>query len=494
MDYIMALDAGTTSSRTVIYDECANVVSISQREFEQIYPHPSWVEHNPKQIWETQLFTIKDALKKANLKPGDIKAVGIANQRETTIVWNKQTGEPIYNAIVWQCRRTSEICDKLLKIKGFEEYVKDATGLTIDAYFSATKIKWILENVEGAREAAEKGLLLAGTVDSWLIYNLTAGRAHVSDYSNASRTMLYNIKQLKWDEFILDTLEIPSSLLPQVVASSGICAYTDEEVFGSSVPISGIAGDQQAALFGQGCFSAGEAKNTYGTGCFLLMNTGKNLVKSHNGLVSTIAWGGPNGVEYALEGSVFMGGAIIQWLRDELCMIKSSAESYECAMSVPDTAGAYIVPAFTGLGAPYWDMYARGIITNLTRGVNKNHLVRAALEAIAYQVKDLLDSIEADCAIRLKELMVDGGACANDFLMQFQSDILRVGVNRPVNTESTSLGAAFLSGLGAGLFKSTEELKKIRKTQCVFTPQMPQQRAEELILGWHKAVEMCRNH
>lgn len=491
MEYIMALDAGTTSSRTVIYDDNANTIASSQKEFTQIYPNPSWVEHNPIEIWETQLYTIKDALHKAGINAGDIKAIGITNQRETTIVWDKRTGKPIYNAIVWQCRRTSKMCDKLSDIVGFSEYVTENTGLVIDAYFSATKIKWILDNVDRAQKLADEGNLMFGTVDTWLIYNLTKGKSHVTDYSNASRTMLFNINKLKWDKFILDTLNIPESLLPDVVNSAGICAYTNEDVFGASVPISGIAGDQQASLFGQGCFSQGEAKNTYGTGCFLLMNTGNRPVKSKNGLVTTIAWATPKGVEYALEGSVFMGGALIQWLRDELGLIKNSPESYDCAIAVEDSCDAYIVPAFTGLGAPHWDMYARGIICNLTRGVNKNHIVRASLEAIAYQVRDLVAAIEADSAIRLKELMVDGGACANDFLMQFQSDILRVNVNRPENTESTALGACFLAGLGAGLFKDYEHLKSIRKTQKLFSPHMDEEKSLQLIKGWNRAVKMC---
>lgn len=491
MEYIMALDAGTTSSRTVIYDENALEVSVSQKEFTQIYPNPSWVEHDPEQIWETQLYTIKDALAKAGLSPCDIKAIGIANQRETTLVWDKLTGKAIYNAIVWQCRRTSKLCEKLSDIVGFSDYVTENTGLVIDAYFSATKIKWILDNVKGAQELADENRLMFGTVDTWLIYKLTGGKAHITDYSNASRTMLYNIKELKWDKFILDTLGINESMLPKVVHSSGVCAYTDKDVIGSEIPISGIAGDQQASLFGQGCFSKGEAKNTYGTGCFLLMNTGSVPVKSKNGLVTTIAWATKDGVEYALEGSVFMAGALIQWLRDELCLIKTSEESYDCAVSEKDSCGVYIVPAFTGLGAPYWDMYARGMICNLTRGANKNHIIRASLEAIAYQVKDLLDAIEADSAIRLKELMVDGGACKNDFLMQFQSDILRVNVNRPKNTESTALGACFLAGLGVGLFKDYTHLKKIRQTQMLFTPDMDEDKSIELVKGWHKAVNMC---
>ncbi len=494
MDYIMALDSGTTSCRTVIYDASAKPVSTAQHEFKQYYPYPSWVEHDAEEIWATQLKTMRETMAKAGLSAGDIKAIGITNQRETTVVWDRLTGKPITRAIVWQCRRTAGICEDLKKIKGFQTYVQKATGLVIDAYFSATKIKWIFDNVPEAAHLTAEGRLAFGTVDSWLIYKLTGGRAHVTDYSNASRTMLYNINRLCWDDFILDTLGIPAGILPEVVSSSGICAYSDPDVIGGSIPISGIAGDQQSSLFGQGCFSAGEAKNTYGTGCFLLMNTGSEPVRSQNGLVTTIAWGINGKVEYALEGSVFMGGATVQWLRDELKMIDCSAESEDCAMRVTDSNGVYIVPAFTGLGAPYWDMYAKGIICGLTRGASRDHIVRAALESIAYQVKDLLDAIEADSSIRLRELMVDGGACANNFLMQFQSDILRVNVNRPRNTESTSLGAAFLAGLGAGLFRDREQLKIMRETDKIFKPGMDEAGVRALTEGWEKSVRMCKAH
>lgn len=492
MEYIMSLDEGTTSVRSVIYNKNAGVISQSQKEFKQYYPHPSWVEHDANEIWACQLFTIKDALKKAGLCATDISAIGITNQRETTVVWDKRTGQPIYNAIVWQCRRTSAICDDLHKKLGFDEYVKEHTGLLIDAYFSATKIKWILDNVQGARKAALEGFLSFGTMDSWLIYKLTGGKKHLTDYTNASRTMMFDIKKGEWDDFILDTLQIPKSMLPELTDSCGICAQTSSEVFGSSVNISGIAGDQQASLFGQGCFEEGEAKNTYGTGCFLLMNTGQKPVESKNGLVTTIAWAQQGKIYYALEGSVFMGGAIVQWLRDEMEMISSSAETYKYAMSVKDTNGVYIVPAFTGLGAPYWDMNAKGIICNITRGVNKAHIIRASLEAICYQVKDLCEAIEADSEIRLKKLMVDGGACENDFLLSFQSDILNVDVDRPVNVESTALGAAFLAGLGCGIFKDKNELKNIRKTQRLFHPSMDEEKLKNLCAGWKEAVQMCR--
>lgn len=492
MEYIMSLDEGTTSVRSVIYDKNAKVVAQSQKEFTQYYPQPSWVEHDALQIWECQLFTIREALEKAGLKASDISAVGITNQRETTVVWDSLTGKPIYNAIVWQCRRTSSICEDLSATVGFGDYVKEHTGLVIDAYFSATKIKWLLDNVKGARELAEEGRLRFGTMDTWLIYNLTGKEKYVTDYTNASRTMMFDINKGKWDKFILDTIEIPACMLPEVVPSCGVCAYTSEEIFGAKVPIAGVAGDQQASLFGQGCFEEGEAKNTYGTGCFLLMNTGNKPVMSKNGLVTTIAWAEEGKIYYALEGSVFMGGATVQWLRDELQMVENSADTYQYAMSVPDTNGVYIVPAFTGLGAPYWDMHAKGIICNLTRGVGKAHIIRAVLEAICYQVKDLCDAIEADSAIRLKKLMVDGGACANDFLLQFQSDILQVEVDRPTNTESTALGAALLAGLGAGIFKDKSELKNIRKTDRLFIPAMQEEKLKELCAGWKSAVEMCR--
>ena len=493
MRYLMALDAGTTSSRTVIYDEKANVIATSQKEFRQIYPNPSWVEHDPEEIWETQLYTIRNAIEKAGIDPKDIAGIGITNQRETTLVWDRATGKSVCNAIVWQCRRTADICDELDRDQAFHDYVQEHTGLIIDAYFSGTKIKWILDNVGGVRQRAEKGELCFGTVDSWLIYNLSGGTAHVTDYTNASRTMLFDIDKLDWDRYLLDRLGIPYSMLPKVVPSSGICAYADEALFGAAVPICGIAGDQQASLFGQGCFSAGEAMNTYGTGCFLLMNTGNKHVKSENGLVTTIAASSGEGVSYALEGSVFMGGALIQWLRDELGILKTSRESYECAVRAGSTLGVYIVPAFTGLGAPYWDMHARGMICNLTRGSGRDHIVRAALEAIAYQVADLVSAIEADSDIKLSELMVDGGACENDFLMQFQSDILATPVNRPLNPESTALGACFLAGLGCGVFRDAQELKKIRQTERMFTPDMTDSTRDELMSGWKAAVAMCRS-
>ncbi len=492
MDYIMALDAGTTSSRTVIYDDKANVVATSQKEFRQIYPQPSWVEHDPEEIWDTQLYTIRDAISKAGIDPRDIKALGITNQRETTLVWDKATGKSICNAIVWQCRRTADICDELERDEEFASYVQQHTGLIIDAYFSGTKIKWILDNVSGARRKAESGELCFGTVDTWLIYNLTGGRAHVTDYTNASRTMLFDIDKLNWDDRLLERMGIPSSMLPKVVPSSGVCAYTDEALFGASVPIAGIAGDQQASLFGQGCFSPGEAKNTYGTGCFLLMNTGSRHVMSHSGLVTTLAASTGDQVSYALEGSVFIGGALVQWLRDELGLLKTSRESYECAIRAGDSQGVYVVPAFTGLGAPYWDRRARGMICNLTRGTGRDHIVRASLEAIAYQVADLVKAIESDSDIRLRELMVDGGACENDFLMQFQSDILSCDVNRPMNPESTALGACFLAGLGAGIFTSMDELKRVRQTEKIFSPLMDEAKKNELLSGWEKAVAMCR--
>ncbi len=492
--YILTLDSGTTSCRSILYDSQSEIVDIAQKEFTQIFPQPSWVEHNALEIWETQLWTIRSVIEQSGINPNDIKAIGITNQRETTVVWDKNSGMPIYNAIVWQCRRTADICDDLAKDQTFLSYVKENTGLVIDAYFSATKIKWILDHVEGANSLAQQGDLMFGTVDSWLIYKLTGGKSHLTDYSNASRTMVYNIKNLCWDEYILSVLGLPVSLFPQVVDSSGICAYCSEEIFGATVPISGIAGDQQAALFGQGCFDQGEAKNTYGTGCFLLMNTGNRMIRSTNGLISTIAWGMDGRITYALEGSVFVGGAIIQWLRDKLGIIQKAADSYEYAMSVPDTNGVIVVPAFTGLGAPYWDMHAQGIICGLTRGAEKAHIIRAALESIAFQTMDLLDAVQSDSDIILKELMVDGGACKNDFLMQFQTDILGQNVNRPQNTESTSLGAALLAGLGAGLYTNLQELKTIRKTDKVFYPMLKPSERTGLINNWKKAVAMCMAH
>lgn len=488
--YILAIDQGTTSCRTILFDENADIVSVEQREFKQIYPKAGYVEHDAMEIWMTQLFTIKQCVQKANINIDDIKGVGITNQRETTVLWDKDTGYPIYNAIVWQCRRTANICEDLRE-KGFEEHIINTTGLKIDAYFSATKIKWILDNVEGARKKAEEGKILFGTIDTWLIYNLTKGKVHATDYTNASRTMLYNIHNLKWDEKIMEALGIPKNILPEVVNSSGILGYMDKEILGKEIPIAGVAGDQQSALFGQGCYNVGEAKNTYGTGLFLLMNTGKEPIKSHNGLLTTIAYGIDGKITYALEGSVFIGGAVVQWLRDELGMIQTAAETYQIATSVNDTNGVYIVPAFTGLGAPYWDMYAKGIITGITRGAKKAHIVRAALESICYQTKDLLDAIEDDSKIPLKELMVDGGACQNDFIMQFQSDILNCPVNKPNCIESTAMGAAFLAGLATGVWNSEEELKEVRKTSKLFNSEITEEKREELYAGWKHSVKMC---
>lgn len=488
--YILAIDQGTTSCRTILFDENADIVSVEQREFKQIYPKAGYVEHDAMEIWMTQLFTIKQCVQKANINIEDIKGVGITNQRETTVLWDKDTGYPIYNAIVWQCRRTADICEDLRE-KGLEQHIINTTGLKIDAYFSATKIKWILDNVEGARKKAEEGKILFGTIDTWLIYNLTKGKVHATDYTNASRTMLYDIHNLKWDEKIMEALDIPKNILPEVVNSSGILGYMDKEILGKEIPIAGVAGDQQSALFGQGCYNVGEAKNTYGTGLFLLMNTGKEPIKSHNGLLTTIAYGIDGKITYALEGSVFIGGAVVQWLRDELGMIQTAAETYQIATSVDDTNGVYIVPAFTGLGAPYWDMYAKGIITGITRGAKKAHIVRAALESICYQTKDLLDAIEDDSKIPLKELMVDGGACQNDFIMQFQSDILNCPVNKPNCIESTAMGAAFLAGLATGVWNSEEELKEVRKTSKLFNSEITEEKRKELYAGWKHSVKMC---
>ena len=488
--YILAIDQGTTSCRTILFDENADIVSVEQREFKQIYPKAGYVEHDAMEIWMTQLFTIKQCVQKANINIDDIKGVGITNQRETTVLWDKDTGYPIYNAIVWQCRRTADICEDLRE-KGLEQHIINTTGLKIDAYFSATKIKWILDNVEGARKKAEEGKILFGTIDTWLIYNLTKGKVHATDYTNASRTMLYDIHNLKWDEKIMEALDIPKNILPEVVNSSGIIGYMDKEILGKEIPIAGVAGDQQSALFGQGCYNVGEAKNTYGTGLFLLMNTGEEPIKSHNGLLTTIAYGIDGKITYALEGSVFIGGAVVQWLRDELGMIQTAAETYQIATSVNDTNGVYIVPAFTGLGAPYWDMYAKGIITGITRGAKKAHIVRAALESICYQTKDLLDAIEDDSKIPLKELMVDGGACQNDFIMQFQSDILNCPVNKPNCIESTAMGAAFLAGLATGVWNSEKELKEVRKTSKLFNSEITEEKRKELYAGWKHSVKMC---
>ena len=486
--YIMALDAGTTSNRCILFDEAGNICSMAQKEFRQIFPNPGWVEHDANEIWSTQLGVAVEAMHMINAKANDIAAIGITNQRETAIVWNKETGEPIYNAIVWQCRRTSDMADAL-KEKGLEEKYRQKTGLIIDAYFSATKIKWILDNVEGARELANEGKLLFGTVETWIIWKLTKGKVHVTDYSNASRTMLFNINTLEWDKEILEELDIPESMLPTPVQSSEVYGYADPAFLGGEIPIAGAAGDQQAALFGQTCFHEGEAKNTYGTGCFLLMNTGETPVFSKNGLVTTIAWGLDGKVNYALEGSIFVAGASIQWLRDGMKMIDSASDSEYMATKVKDTHGCYVVPAFTGLGAPHWDQYARGTIVGITRGTTKNHIIRATLESIALQVCDVIDAMKADAGIEVRALKVDGGASANNFLMQFQADMIDAPVNRPACVESTAMGAAYLAGLAVGFWSSKEDVIKNQQLDRVFTPSVDSEKREEKRKGWNKAVK-----
>lgn len=490
--FIMALDQGTTSSRTIIFNEKGEIAGKAQREFTQVYPMDGWVEHDPLEIWESQLWTMREAIKVGGMEPSDIAAIGITNQRETTVVWDKYTGEPVSNAIVWQCRRTAGECEELKK-RGWSEKIKDKTGLVIDAYFSGTKIKWILDRVEGAREKAERDELIFGTIDTWLIWKLTEGKVHVTDYSNASRTMLYNIYDLKWDDEILEVLDIPGSMLPEVRPSSEVYGFTGRSILGVEIPISGIAGDQQAALFGQSCFHEGTVKNTYGTGCFLLMNTGETPIKSRNGLLTTIAWGVEGKVKYALEGSVFVAGAAVQWLRDELRMINSAEETESFASSVEDTMGVYMVPAFVGLGAPYWDMYARGTITGLTRGVRKEHIIRAALESIAYQTMDVIKAMEEDSGIKLLELKVDGGASANNFLMQFQADLLGTLVERPKIIETTALGAAYLAGLAVGYWKGREEIAGNRLTDRKFKPFMGDDDRQKLVKGWQDAVRRARS-
>ena len=489
--YIMALDAGTTSNRCILFDEAGNICSMAQKEFRQFFPNPGWVEHDANEIWSTQLGVAVEAMSMINAKAADIAAIGITNQRETAIVWNKETGEPVYNAIVWQCRRTSDIADAL-KAKGLEKTFQQKTGLIIDAYFSATKIKWILDNVEGARELANEGKLLFGTVETWLIWKFTKGRVHVTDYSNASRTMLFNINTLEWDDEILEELDIPKSMLPEPMPSSCIYGYTDPTFLGDEIPIAGAAGDQQAALFGQTCFSEGEAKNTYGTGCFLLMNTGEKPVYSKNGLVTTIAWGLDGKVNYALEGSIFVAGAAIQWLRDGMRLIDSAADSEYMATKVHGTHGCYVVPAFTGLGAPHWDQYARGTIVGITRGTNKNHIIRATLESIALQVCDVIDAMKADAGIDVRALRVDGGASANNFLMQFQADIAGCSVYRPKCIETTALGAAYLAGLAVGYWESLEDVKRNQGIDRVFVPAMDKEKRAELLRGWRKAVKCAQ--
>ena len=486
--YIMALDQGTTSSRCIIFDEGGQICSMAQKEFAQIYPNPGWVEHDPMEIWSSQLAVATEACAKIGADASKIKGIGITNQRETTIVWDRITGEPVYNAIVWQCRRTAERIERL-KADGLTELIRERTGLIPDAYFSASKIAWILENVPGARERAEKGELLFGTVDTWLIWNLTKGADHVTDYTNASRTMLFDIEKRTWDEEICAYFGIPRSMLPEVKPSSYLYGYTDVSVLGGRIPIAGAAGDQQAALFGQCCFEPGEVKNTYGTGCFLLMNTGHTKTLSRTGLLTTIAASVGEEVEYALEGSVFVAGAGIQWLRDGMDLIRTASDSEELASSVPDTAGVYVVPAFAGLGAPFWNPYARGTVVGLTRGCTKAHFVRAMLESIAYQTADVLEAMEQDSGIQLKSLKVDGGASANNFLMQFQSDIIRTEVVRPACIETTALGAAYLAGLAVGYWKSKEEIKANWQMGAEFTPAMEQDKREAYLQGWKKAVK-----
>lgn len=486
--YIMALDLGTTSCRCIIFDKNGRICSAAQKAFTQYFPQPGWVEHDAEEIWATQTGLMYEAMSKIDITINEIAGIGITNQRETTVLWDKETGRPVHKAIVWQCRRTAGYCDELKKL-GMAEFFRSKTGLVLDAYFSATKLRWLLDNAAGARERAEKGELLFGTVDSWIIWKLTGGKVHVTDYSNASRTMLFNIHTLKWDEEILRVLKIPQQILPEVKPSSHVYGYTDSKLFGREVPIAGAGGDQQCALFGQTCFERGEVKNTYGTGGFMLMNTSTAPVNSHNGLVTTIAWGVDDKVEYALEGSIFVAGAAVQWLRDELGLIRDAAESEVLAKSVPDANGCYVVPAFVGLGAPYWDQYARGAIVGLTRGVNRNHIVRATLESIAYQVNDVLMAMQEDSGMPITSLRVDGGACDNDFLMQFQADILNTSVVRPYCIETTAMGAAYLAGLAVGYWRSKEEILANHVIAAEFKPQMGQAKRESLLQGWHNAVK-----
>lgn len=486
--YVLALDAGTTSNRCILFNEKGEICSVAQKEFTQIYPKPGWVEHDANEIWSTQLGVAVEAMQKIGATAADIAALGITNQRETTVVWDKNTGEPVYHAIVWQCRRTAEYCDEL-KAKGLVDTFRSKTGLVIDAYFSGTKLRWILENVPGVRERAEKGDLLFGTIDTWLMWKLSGGKVHATDYSNASRTLLYNINTLEWDKDILKELNIPACMLPTAMPSSGIFGYSDPQFLGGSIPMAGAAGDQQAALFGQTCYNPGEAKNTYGTGCFMLMNTGEKPVFSQNGLVTTIAWGLDGKVNYALEGSIFVAGAAIQWLRDELKIIDSSPDSEYMARKVKDTNGCYVVPAFVGLGAPHWDQYARGTIVGLTRGCNKYHIVRATLDSLAYQVNDVLTAMKADSGIELAALKVDGGACANNYLMQTQADIINAPVMRPTCVETTAMGAAYLAGLAVGYWSSKEDVIKNWAIDKTFEPDIEASEREERVKGWSKAVK-----
>ena len=486
--YLMALDQGTTSSRSIIFDKSGNIVSMAQKEFKQIYPEPGWVEHNPREIWSSQFATAIEAMVNVGATYEDIEAIGITNQRETTVVWDKETGEPVYNAIVWQCRRTSHLIDKIVKERnGY--YIREATGLVPDAYFSASKVAWILDNVSGARQKAEEGKLLFGTIDTWLIWNLSGKKVHVTDYSNASRTMLYNIHKLEWDKQILKIFNIPESMLPEVKPSSCIYGETNHTLFGGGIPIAGAAGDQQAALFGQCCFDKGDVKNTFGTGSFILMNTGNEAIRSKAGLITTIAASTSGVPEYALEGSVFVAGASIQWLRDGLRMIKTSAQSEEYAEAIEDTEGVYVVPAFTGMGAPYWNQYARGSVFGLTRGTTKEHLIRATLESIAYQSSDVFRAMEEDAGVKIKGLKVDGGASANNFLMQFQADIMDTFVRRPHCVETTALGAAYLAGLATGYYESKDEIRKNWQLGRLFEPDMEGEKREKKLKGWKRAVK-----
>jgi glycerol kinase len=491
--YILALDQGTTSSRAILFDEQGKPVAIAQQEFEQIYPQPGWVEHNPAEIWASQLNAAQSVLADNDIKPDQIRAIGITNQRETTIIWDRETGEPIYNAIVWQCRRTAADCDRL-RSEGLAQMFQDRTGLVLDAYFSGTKVKWLLDNVEGARALAAKGRLAFGTVDSWLIWKLTGGRVHATDPSNASRTLLFNIKTGKWDDELLAALNVPREVLPHIAPSSAIIGETDAALFGRSIPIAGNAGDQQAALFGQVCTKPGMSKNTYGTGCFMLLNTGKQPVKSKSNLLTTVAWQiADEATEYALEGSVFIAGAAVQWLRDGLKIISNAAETESLAMSVEDNGGVYFVPAFVGLGAPHWDQYARGTMAGLTRGSTREHIVRATLESICYQTYDVLACMRDDSSIELKELRVDGGAVSNNFLMQFQADILGIPVVRPANAETTAAGAAYLAGLAVDYWSGIDELSATWARDKVFEPKMQEAERQELLAGWHRAVERASN-
>jgi len=488
MKYVLAIDQGTTSSRTILFDHEGNICSVAQKEFTQIFPKPGWVEHNPQEIWASQASTMTEALTNVNAKGSDIVAIGITNQRETTIVWDAETGQPVYNAIVWQDRRTADYCDEL-RARGLTDMIRSKTGLILDPYFSGTKVRWILENVPGAREKAEAGKLRFGTVDSWLVWNLTGGRHHVTDVSNASRTLLFNIHTLEWDEDMLKLLGVPRSMLPEVKSSSEIYGYTHARIFSFDVPIAGIAGDQQAALFGQMCTEPGDVKNTYGTGCFLLMNTGDQAILSANNLLTTIAWKIGDKVNYALEGSIFVGGSVVQWLRDGLKVISSSADSEALATSVPDNGGVYFVPALTGLGAPYWDPFAKGTITGITRGTTAGHIARAALEGIAFQTMDIVGAMQADAKVALGDLKVDGGASRNDFLMQFQADVLETNVVRPTCVETTAKGAAYLAGLASGFWQSIDEIKAQWAIDRTFKPELPEGKVKEIKAGWADAVK-----